>query len=59
MTQGGLQEFQNISKIILNCDSFFELMLTKAKIACVLGRMFGNVDKQHVQINLNLNISMI
>jgi len=34
-------------------------MLTKAKIACVPCRMFENVDKQHVQISLNLNISMI
>ena len=45
--------------MIVNCDSFFELMLTKAIIACVLSGMFGNVDKQHAQINLNLNISMI
>ena len=59
MTQGGLYVFPNISKTGLDSNEFFELMLSRAKIACVPGEVFGIYGKGYVRMSLNVNIPMI
>lgn len=54
-SQGGLYVFPNIAETGLDGDSFFDLMLSEAKIACVPGKIFGDAGKQNVRMSLNID----
>jgi len=59
ISQGGLYVFPNISKTGLDCDEFFELILSKAKVACVPGNVFGEFGKNYVRFSLNVDVDII